>query len=1239
MAASSDEGSNVDVSLTHLKASRIPLMRRFDQQFALEKKVSDYHDEISRISKKNQAALSSLDNQERRLRELQAMLRSPSCAQTSNEPNRVHPRSSVVSNDAANNRGTPTPHEMDGEEVGGVQKKQTTDSKPLSSEADSCRTIATDAALSQSSITDEAAKETRISGGVTDPPTHVTVAQIRHDSFTVLWDVGDQDAVIVDYEIKYCHDARQVSCRLSRWCLKDPVPRGRFVVENLEPDTEYGNIAIRCRSASGWSSFSSPIKSVLTASRDDDYESRRGKFLYRIGKLEQTIKSLDKERQQIPAQQVLLSRKMAHLQDERILELNEEIERVVSHEGDGLLSSHLLHGSNQFFTKPTLKRRLEQEVVICKESIAEWRAEIIDLDEESSELAAEIKEKESQLSERKTALLKFDRQHDIVSGMKCVLSKRPADLKRFYFTLLRSRVADRLEVKRALKAVSLSCRRRLYVRAWHHLSSLVASRREALRTQSERDPDGIGGVLLNFSEKCMLENLDEASHVVNAVKEIRDNKEDVMAPISVDHFPAHLLCIEDRETVKKGDFLFNSEHFESALRSYNLVLSNMEHRSYFSGLSSVDAAALYAEINGKIGHVYIKLQSFDKGIVYFGRQLSLAGEEDLDAARACALLGLGMCYHGKCDHVYSEKFFMRALDLCISRGDQARERDAYSWLKRCCECQNRQAEANAFSEKIKCMDKTSWFRDSGGRAISRKGVDSALRDLDSMRRRLVDATAKKSRVVKLEVASAHRVKLQRARSAKEQQLRQARERSQENKELSVELQDLLEDIGAEISEAKTSKKNRVISYLVQGTKQDVKTSELIIRLDEERKVVEKKLSDCLEAIPETEMFIHNTKDDIAALKEELVVEQGSLMKRVLQNRKYRCIALNASNVACDDVSGANGEEPYVATSEGETSFIHDLGTGKLENVFIGDEEGSSATVTALFFVRNRVYTGTMDSILLGWDLPTSKKLFAAEGHEAAVTCIYADDSKIISGSADKSLIVWNTDGVLMRRGLGHLRGVQTVQCGPKWCISGSYGTVLVWDILTDNGFNCRRRLVLPGDGHVTSLQYGELEAITGDSVGYITVWWIESSELLRRFKAHDGPVASLQVDATKSVSCGHDMIVNVSDVIKGEVLHSLRGHAAPVLAVAFDRKQIVSVSSDGEIRYWSWTSNKRGEAPRKQTLSTLRIDFSGTKHEDSTTNSRKEDGGEIVSGSRPSEMKGSLINRIAGKLPRRSLKK
>ena len=88
------------------------------------------------------------------------------------------------------------------------------------------------------------------------------------------------------------------------------------------------------------------INSITTSLKDENHDKRRKRFLYRIGHIEQSIQSLEAARQKLPAEQVLLARNMSRMQDQ-IDELDTEIERVTSHVGNDLLSSHLLHGAKQ----------------------------------------------------------------------------------------------------------------------------------------------------------------------------------------------------------------------------------------------------------------------------------------------------------------------------------------------------------------------------------------------------------------------------------------------------------------------------------------------------------------------------------------------------------------------------------------------------------------------------------------------------------------------------------------------------------------------------------------------------------------------------------------------------------------------------------------------------------------------------------------------------------------------------
>ena len=290
---SSDKDTNV--SLTHLQASRYPLMRRLDQQFALETKLSDYQKEISRVRDKNKIALSSLGCQERRLREMQALLRSSSSIQTKNVTNKGHLESTGANITTPNHdiRNTVQKDTVtDNDQLGRLYANHTTHNKEHNQSivdegkrqqwtttqtavnADSDRAIvATKTTGPQTSIREKTTNETSQVTCVPDAPTNFLATEIRQNSFAVQWDVINHDRTIIDYEVRYSFSAegkeKQVLHSCSRWCMTDPVPNGRFVIQNLEPNTEYRSITIRRRNHVGWSEFSDPIQCLTAAPKGE----------------------------------------------------------------------------------------------------------------------------------------------------------------------------------------------------------------------------------------------------------------------------------------------------------------------------------------------------------------------------------------------------------------------------------------------------------------------------------------------------------------------------------------------------------------------------------------------------------------------------------------------------------------------------------------------------------------------------------------------------------------------------------------------------------------------------------------------------------------------------------------------------------------------------------------------------------------------------------------------------------
>jgi len=901
------------------------------------------------------------------------------------------------------------------------------------------------------------------------------------------------------------------------------------------------------------------INKFQSASSEDKADYRRSQFLHRIASIEQTIEELKAKKDEIPGQQAYLTRKMQRHQ-QRILSLRSEIERVSPLEDSAFVSSDLLHACTQTFTKKHFVRRLQLEMTSCRENIAACREEIISMNTKLDSIAADIDKKRAQLGDRKAALLQYDKQRNIVSKMRTVVSREPEELKKHYLLSWKKEVVEHKRIRSTLESIAASIRRRQCKTAWKHWTRLDS--KSLNHSNVKGQGGGIGTDDLLLQEARLKENIDESSAILRKLLKTVERDEQATGTCTT----INLLGDEGEAILLKGDFLFSTAHYEASLKCFERVEAVISsHR-----LSGTAAIELAATVVNKIGRIHLAMQAIDLAIVYFGRNLSLAHEENnLETHQVSALIGLSECYMQKQDFRYACDFLLQSLRLIC---DEDRERTVYSLLQQCYEHMNKPEEAAFYSSKLHDMRDTRMER-----------VEAAFNKIDSLRQRLIDVSASNSRVVKIQASSTKRVTLAKQMKAKEKELSDANRALRDSREFSSQLEDLENEIIAEMEAAANAKKNRIISFRIHDSSQEIKKKELLFRLGEKLNMTRKKQEECLYEIATLERTARNLHDDLSDLQEEKAVEERPLVERVLELRSYRCVAMNASNTALGNIAGDNGGIEYVALSNGKECYIHNMHSGELGTVFMGDVEGQhvgplvghTSTITALFFHGTRVYTGSTDASIICWGIKSTEKLFQSKGHEGAITCIFSDGTKTLSGASDKAIIVWSPDGLLLHRITGHVGGVHHIHCGVSWFASSSYGTIFVWEMIHRNEtdeivrIKCRQRLTL-SQGNVTALQFSESELVTGDNMGYLKVWNIKSEEAITSVKAHQSAVTSLQVDATKAVSCGMDMIVQVTDIIQGHVLQTLRGHSAPIFAVTFDQRQIVSVSSDGEIRFWSW---------------------------------------------------------------------
>ncbi|RLN65509.1 hypothetical protein BBP00_00002803 [Phytophthora kernoviae] len=118
--------------------------------------------------------------------------------------------------------------------------------------------------------------------------------------------------------------------------------------------------------------------------------------------------------------------------------------------------------------------------------------------------------------------------------------------------------------------------------------------------------------------------------------------------------------------------------------------------------------------------------------------------------------------------------------------------------------------------------------------------------------------------------------------------------------------------------------------------------------------------------------ISNAEDEIKGHEEELTVETGALMRKVMSKERIRCFRFNATNEALKNVVGtASHGITTCFASAGLNGFLFDILTGAclaqavgdpLKN-HLGEPTGHQAQILCVHYVGHRIYTGSVNASL------------------------------------------------------------------------------------------------------------------------------------------------------------------------------------------------------------------------------------------------------------------------------------
>ncbi|KAG1056818.1 hypothetical protein G6F43_001323 [Rhizopus delemar] len=98
--------------------------------------------------------------------------------------------------------------------------------------------------------------------------------------------------------------------------------------------------------------------------------------------------------------------------------------------------------------------------------------------------------------------------------------------------------------------------------------------------------------------------------------------------------------------------------------------------------------------------------------------------------------------------------------------------------------------------------------------------------------------------------------------------------------------------------------------------------------------------------------------------------------------------------------------------------------------------------------------------------------------------------------------------------------------------------------------------------------------MTGSIDKTVTVWNLETGQVLRKLKGHSRPIQTLQFDDTKLVTGSMDHTLRIWNYHTGQCIRTLEGHTEGVVHLHFNCRLLASGSADATIKVWNFQTGE-----------------------------------------------------------------
>jgi WD40 repeat protein len=854
----------------------------------------------------------------------------------------------------------------------------------------------------------------------------------------------------------------------------------------------------------------------------------------------------------------------------RIHSLESELERLssstLSH-----IASPVLHGdSDQKFERSQLINSLEHELTKSYNCISSWKSEIISSDRESKEFQSLILIKEERLDERKSALMRFKQERE--EKLNRHQQKEWTSIAGILRTYLLGWSLYSRRIGSAIVKLKNFEEKHIVTKVFLHWkeSQFFRSQTHGIDTQKKnRQFSSAGEAKLFDAENARRENYESIGALI---KSVTDNSMiDSLERLDAGTFtPQNQFVGHTKIMLMKGYIHANSNNFEEALQCFRAAIGSFEKQNH-SKLSSNSYSQLHSYLEGLITQMLMKLGLWNKAIFHLEDLLFQAKSDNSTINIFSTNVLLGECYSEVGDLSLAKTYFVAAFANKEMKSKKLELR-AHHGLQMC--YMQLGDKDRSIESKKKCHHLKADINDE---------ITLALGKAKVMEDKLIGVNAKVGIVTQLQRATSKYMFTKRTIETMKKELKQNKKELGIIKEEAKTVQISLYRIREELYKTEQSGEEKVTSSLVHENSQVIEVGELTTMLKNSEQEKVSRFLEYQKRVKDLELEIKNKHDDLSILKSDLELEQCGLMQRILRSRQIRCMCFNSAYTRGNDIMGFNKEMRHlIALSIESDIYVHDLKSGELVEVFNDHlnhnqrekPDAAKSSVTALSFYKSKVFAGSVDKAIRCWDIRTRNVAYTIWGHQSAVTCIQAVDQFLLSGSADTNVILWNSDtGEKLQILQGHTRGILSLYFSQDICLTGDAdGEIFVWNL---SSFKYHSRLILNPRHKITVVKGGKLEIVCGNETGTISVWWIQSEELLGECKAHNGPVTDVAFDSTKLVSCGMDESIKVIDLMMLQVIQTIRCHGSQLLSIVFDERNLLTMSKDGNIRQWLWGDGNR----------------------------------------------------------------